>query len=816
MKKIALMLLVQLLGLFVFANPNDPTGSLQVSGRVTDEKGNPLIGATVALENTMQGTTTNLDGQFSLRSLKPGSYTITISFVGYEKKTVEMNVDRDEFVNVSLNPSSIMGEEIVVNATRASSKMPIAQTTLSKEDIQSTSSGFDIPYLLEMVPSVVATSEGGTGVGNTAFRIRGSDMSRINVTVNGIPLNDAESQAVYWVDLPDFTSSVDNVQVQRGVGTSTNGAGAFGASINFQTSTLTPEPFTNIDLQAGSFGTWRASAKVGTGLIDDKFSFEGRFSQLQSDGYIDRGTSDDRSMFITGAWHTSKSILRFNLIHGEEHTGITWEGNPGYKLKTDRRYNPAGEFTDSDGNIQYYKDQKDNYVQTHYQMMYSQQLTSFFKLTAALHWTKGKGYYEEYKADKKFSKYGLDNAIFSNDTIKKSDFITQKWLGNDFYGGTLAFNYQKGSVDATIGGGWNRYDGDHFGKILWSKVNTGIAKNYEWYQNTSEKTDFNVFGKATYQVVNNLNIYGDLQYRSINYDLSGPDDDLALLDQSHEWNFFNPKAGAIFKISSQQEIFASFGVGHREPSRADIKDAMKYGSNNTPSAERLFDYELGYTFKHSMFALGLNIYYMDYKDQLVLTGKLSDVGYPLMTNVDKSYRTGVEVTFGVKPTRWFNWNLNTTLSQNRINDFVEYVDLYDNDNDWNFVGQQENHLGDTPISFSPSVVGSSQISVIPVKNLTLSFISKYVGEQYFDNTGSSERKLDDYLVHNVKVGYSLKMKGVKSLNLQLYVNNIFDLNYEANAWVYRAQFVSDGSESRQDGYFPQAGINFMAKIGVEF
>ncbi len=815
MKKIALMLLLQLMGVWLMAKPNESIGTLQISGRITDDGGHPLIGATVTVENSLQGTTSNLDGSYIIKKIKPGVYTISVSFIGYEKKSLEVNLDKVVVLDFMLQPSSIMGEEIVVNATRASSRMPIAQTSMSKEEIKRTSVGFDIPYLLEMTPSVVATSEGGTGIGNTAFRIRGTDMSRINVTVNGIPLNDPESQGVYWVDLPDFTSSIDNIQVQRGIGTSTNGAAAFGASVNFQTTTLSPEPFTNIDLQAGSFGTWRTSAKIGTGLLNKKFSFEGRFSQLKSDGYIDRGTSDDRSMFLTGAWHTSKSLLRFNLIHGEEHTGITWTGTPGYMLDSIRTYNPEGIYQDAAGNTRYYRDQKDNYTQTHYQVMYSNQLTNALSLSAALHWTKGTGYYEEYKSKKKFSDYGLQNPIFGNDTIKKSDFIRQKWMDNDFYGTTLSLNYCKGAIDATLGGGWNRYEGNHFGKILWSAVNAGIPKNYEWYRNSSVKTDFNIFGKATYQLTNWLSVYGDIQGRVIHYDLSGLDDDLAGLDQSHRWNFFNPKAGTTFKISSMQEVFFSFGVGHREPTRADIKDAMKYGSNNTPKSERLFDYELGYTYKTPNFVMGLNLYYMDYKDQLVLTGKLSDVGYPLMANVDKSYRTGVEITTGIKPLTWLSWNINSTFSINRIDKFTEYVDILDPDT-WMVVNQLANYLGKTPISFSPSFVGSSQITISPIKDFNLSIISKYVGKQYYDNTGNAERLLDSYFVNNFKIDYSIKTKSMKAINIQLFVNNFLNLKYEANAWVYHYKMVGDNSEYREDGFFPQAGTNFMVKLGVEF
>lgn len=813
MKKLSFLLLLQLMSIWLFANTNE---SFQIKGRVIDENGSPLAGASVVLENSMYGSTTDSYGKFEVSRVRAGSYKLSVTFIGYEKKIFDINVDKDLTLEIELKPSSIMGEEIVVNATRATNKMPIAQTSISKEDIRKSNTGFDVPYLLELIPSVVATSESGTGIGNTAIRIRGTDMSRINVTVNGIPLNDPESQGVYWVDLPDFASSVDNIQVQRGVGTSTNGAAAFGASLNFQTSTLTPEPFTKVDLLTGSFGTWKTSAIVGTGLMKNGFSFEGRYSQLRSDGYIDRGNSDHRSMFLTGAWHTSKSLLRFNFIRGEEHTGITWTGTPGNVVDTNRTYNPEGIYTDVNGNIRYYKDQKDNYTQTHYQLMYSRQLSSWLSLSAALHLTKGAGYYEEYKDGTKFSKYGIADPIIGGVTFSNTDLVRQKWLDNDFYGATLSLNYRQGIVDATFGGGWNRYDGDHFGRILWSEINAGIPKNFEWYNNNGVKTDYNIFGKSTFQVTEQLNVYTDLQYRSISYELKGPDDDLANLDQSHEWNFFNPKFGSVFKITNNQEVFASFGVGNREPSRADIKDAMKYGSKSTPKSERLYDYEVGYSFKQPIFALNFNLYYMDYRDQLVLTGKLSDVGYPLMTNVANSYRAGVEVNAGIKPLNWLRWNVNTTFSQNRIKKFVEYIDVYDNSTDWNPLAQKKTKLGDTPISFSPSIVGSSQLSINPVKPFTLSLITKYVGEQYYDNTGSSERKLDGYLVNNLILDYSMKLKGLKSFNLQFTINNILNNLYIANAWVYRAQFANGDPEYREDGFFPQAGRNFMLKLGVEF
>jgi len=816
MKKFALLLLLQLMGVWLFAMPNETFGLFQISGRIADENGKPLIGATVVIENSLEGTTSDLNGNYVIKRVKSGTYTLTVSFVGYEKKSIEVVVDKDITVDVTLKPSSIMGEEIVVSSTRASSKVPIAQTTMSKDDIKKTSVGFDIPYLLELTPSVVATSEGGTGIGNTAFRIRGSDMSRINVTVNGIPLNDAESQGVYWVDLPDFTSSVDNVQVQRGVGSSTNGAGAFGASINFQTTTLSTEPYTNVEYQAGSFNTNRTSVRIGTGLIDKQFSFEGRYTQLKTDGYIDRGTSDNKSMFITGAWHTSKSLLRVNIIHGEEHTGITWTGTPGYMLDSIRTYNPEGIYYDKQKVLHYYKDQKDNYVQTHYQLMYSYQITHFLNLSVALHLTKGAGYYEEFKDSTKFSKYGLEGQVIGSDTVKYTDLIRRKWMDNNFYGATLSLNYHKDAIDATIGGAWNEYDGNHFGRIMWTEVNNGIPKNYEWYRNKGIKTDFNVFGKAIWQVTNRFNLYGDLQLRLIEYKLKGPDDDLASLNQRHYWGFLNPKFGTQMKISSNQEMNFSVGVAHREPTREDIKDAMKYGAHNTPNAEQLIDYELGYSYKQPSFAVGINLYYMDYKNQLVKTGELSDVGYPIMSNVKSSYRTGIELTCGIKPTSWLTWNGTATISKNIIKNYVDRMDSIDNSDDWNPLGQIVKHYGDSPISFSPSLIGSSKFDFTIVKGLNIAFVSKYVGKQYYDNTGSNARSLDAYLVNNLQFDYRFALMSAKSVYIQLFINNIFDKDYISNAWIYRAYCRDTDSIYREDGYFPQAGINFMAKVGVEF
>lgn len=819
MKKVFLaLLLLQLCATLAFSTPtNEVMGSMKLTGTVTDESGNPLIGATVMLDGYMLGTTTNTHGEFTLNRLAPTSYTVSVSYIGYKTQHVAVDLTENTTITVKMPMLAVLCDEVVVSATRAGGRMPIAQSTMNRDELRSNSTAADIPVMLNLLPSVVSCTEGGGGIGNTSFRIRGTDMTRINVTINSIPLNEAESQGVFWVNMPDFASSVDNVQVQRGVGTSTNGAAAFGATVNFQTSSVTDEPFGSIDMMYGSFRSFKSAVRVGTGLMNNGFSFEGRASKVQSDGYIDRGGSNHKSLFATAAWHGERSLVRFNLIHGEQHTDITWVGTPSTMLATNRTYNPAGKYTDPQGNTQFYDNQTDNYWQTHYHLLSSHAFTNELRANITLHATSGHGYYEEYKVGRKLkSYYGLPPITIGDTTVKKADFVHRKHLDNFFLGAIASINYNSGAIDATMGGGWNRYNGDHFGNILWSSVNNGIAPGYEWYRNNGLKTDWNVFAKAIWQPIDELVLFADVQYRGIGYDLSGTDSDLSPLMQQHKWGFVNPKLGASLYINSANEMYLSAGIANREPTRADIKDAMKGAVSYVPKAERLIDLEMGYRFKHQTVAFNINLYYMKYKDQLVLTGELSDVGYPLMDNVPSSYRAGAEMVLGLKPVKWLRWDINTTISRNIIDNFVEYVDLYDNSNDWNSLPQEKNSLGNTTISFSPAVVGASILTINPLKSLSLAWVSKYVGEQYIDNTQSSSRKLNAYWVNDLRAEYKVKLKGKNSLLIQGIVNNVLNTKYEANAWVYRAKFQNDGSEYREDGYFPQAGINFALRLGVEF
>ncbi len=807
---------VVLAGFTLHANPTENLG-FSVYGRITDTEGNPLVGAAVTLENTFLGTYTGVNGGYRLSQIRQGTYTLAVSYLGFEPTKVEVKVDGDVELNLQLSQSSKYLDAVVVSSTRASNRMPIAQTTLSREQLKQANTGADTPYLLEMLPSVVVSSESGMGIGNTAFRIRGTDPTRINVTINGVPLNDAESQGVYWVDLPDLAASVENVQVQRGVGTSTNGAAAFGATVNFQTSATTPEPFASVDLLGGSYYTWKTSARVGTGLLKNGFSMEGRFSQLHSDGYVERATSDHRSMFVSAAWHRENSQLRANIIHGEEHTGITWEGTPDYMMATNRRYNPAGEYVDDQGVTRYYSDQKDNYWQTHYHLIGTHSFSSNLTANLTLHLTDGRGYYEEYKPNRKLSKYGLPNFAIRDTIIKRTDFIQQKWMDNIFYGGIASIIYRSGNYDITLGGGWNRYDGDHFGKVLWSKVNVGLANKYEWYRNSGIKTDWNAFAKATWQLVDPLSVFADIQYRGITYELKGVDSDIMPLLQSHSWNFVNPKAGATFRISSAHELYLSFAVAHREPARSDLKDAQKGSSDFTPKPEKLYDWELGYRMRLQNISVDLNYYFMLYKDQLVLTGELTDVGYARMANVPDSYRTGVELTVAAKPFKWLKLDGSSTLSRNIIKNYTNFVNLTDNSTDWNdLYSPVAEYLGNTTISFSPSIVANARLTFIPIANLNLSWVSKYVSRQYIDNTGNNNRSLDPYWVNNLVGEYRINASSNKSLFFQVSVNNLLNLKYSANAWVYRTLFQSGDPEYVSIGYYPQAERHFMVRLGFEF
>jgi iron complex outermembrane recepter protein len=765
-----------------------------IRGRVTDNIGSPLPGAGVTIDNTILGVHTDPDGNYSLPVLKDGQYIIRFSYIGFETKTMNLILKCDTTLNVALLPKSFITEEVFVNATRAGDHTPLTYSTVTSEEISKNNIAQDIPYLLGYSPSLVVSSDAGTGVGYTNINIRGTDVKRINVTIDGVPVNDAESHGVWWVDLPDIASSADNIQIQRGVGTSTNGAGAFGATINFQTTDINREPYAEFNSSYGSFNTSKNTINFGTGLINKKFAIDARLSKIWSDGYIDRAFSDLKSFYISGTLYGESSILKLMIMSGVEHTYQAWDGVPKDSLSTHRTFNPYS-----------YKNETDNYWQDNYQLHYSKKINSNVTADVALHYTRGKGYYENLVQNSQFSTFMLPDAIFNSDTIKSSDFITQRWLKNDFYGFTYSVNYRKDKISAVIGGGWNQYLGNHFGDIIWAKIITFNGESYQWYKGTGNKKDLNTFLKVNYSLTNKLSLFADLQVRNIDYSIGGFDEYLKDVTQKHKYNFFNPKAGLVFNFDKKQKAYASFGISQREPARDDFTDA---DPGKTPVPEKLFDYEAGYEFHSSDVTLKGDLFYMYYLDQLILTGQINNVGSTILTNVSKSYRQGVEIETGVRVLKNLNWYENFTISRNII---PQFTDLTDN---WDTSVQESELLRNKTISFSPSVIASSVLDYYPFKAFHISLNTKYVGKQYIDNTQSKERMLNAYLVQNLSFRYTIENKFCKEMNFQFVINNLFNNKYETNAWVYK--YIEGGSLRTMDGYFPQAGINYMFKVGLKF
>ena len=813
MKKLGLLLLMQFWVVFVF-------GQYSLKGVVMGNN-EPLAGASVVVKNTFNGVSAGSSGRFEFRNLKKGNYVLKVSFIGFETKEMEVSVNSNLEVKIELQPDVVMTDEILVSATRIGEKSPFSYSTVSKDEIAARNLGHDIPYLLQMTPSFVATSDAGAGVGYTNFRIRGTDLNRVNVTVNGIPLNDAESHGTWFVDQPDLASSLDNIQVQRGVGTSTNGAAAFGATLNLQTNTLEKDAYAGYKTAAGSFNTFKNTVTAGTGLLGGKFTLDARLSKVSSDGFIDRAFSDLKSFFVSGGYYSENSVLKINVFSGLEETYQSWNGVPSVRLNDDlegmQRYGDHWLYSEKETqemihsnnrtyNLYTYKNQVDHFQQDHYQLFFSHKFSQTLNFNLAGHYTHGSGYYENYKADQDFADYRLDYPVAGSEMIESTDLITRKWLDNDFYGLTYSLNYRNRNSDFTLGGGWNTYDGDHYGEIIWAKYLFGAQKDQEWYRGTGLKKDFNVFAKYNHQLGKKVNFYADAQYRRIEYTITGIDDDLRGIAQEHTFNFFNPKLGMMYLPAANQKLYLSYAVANREPNRDNYVDADPAGKQ--PVHETLHNWETGYSFHSSDFTAGANFYYMDYKNQLVLTGKINDVGAPVMINVDNSYRAGLELQGGWKVSRLLLWSVNATFSRNKIKNFSEYVD------NWDEGGQTAFDRGTTDIAFSPAVIANSELVFSPAKNVNFSLGSSYVGKQFIDNSSSDDRILEAYFVNNLKVDYSFKTSLFNEITLHLQVNNLLNKEYESNAWVY--SYIYEGERYKMDGYFPQAGRHFMAGIDVKF
>ena len=690
-------------------------------------------------------------------------------------------------------------DEVMVKAVRANDKTPVSFSNLSKKELRERNLGQDIPMLLNFLPSVVTTSDAGNGFGYTGIRVRGSDASRVNVTVNGIPYNDSESQGTFWVNMPDFVSSVENVQLQRGVGTSTNGAGAFGASLNLLTDAVNQESSGEISNSFGSFNSRKHTVKFGSGLLNNHFEIAGRLSNIKSDGFIDRAASDLKSYFLQGTYLKNNTLIKALVFGGTEKTYQSWNGIEDLdKLENDRTYNTSGEYIDDNGNLKFYDNETDNYKQDHYQLHWNQRWSDFWSTNLAFHYTKGKGFYENYKQGEDVADYGIEPQEIDGTLVEESDVIRRKWLDNDFYGTTFSLNYKKDKIDFIAGGGYNRYEGKHYGNVLWTRSVILPEYNFQYYDDFSTKNDLNVFAKLNYALTSKWNLFGDMQYRNVSYKANGAETG----GVNDTFNFFNPKAGITFTVNEKNNLYFSYARANREPNRTDYE-------GNNPKPEKMNDFELGWRYNSAKAKININGYLMKYQDQLVLTGGLNDVGSPIRANSGKSYRLGLEMEAVIVLSDKWILRPNATISSNKNQDFVFERD-----------GVLQN-LGNTDIAFSPNVIAANALTFLPMKNMQISLLSKFVGEQYMGNIDSKNSKLESYAVNDFSVSYELKPKSVfKSILITGLVNNIFDYKYESNGYFYTYddEDATSGDITTYEGagYYPQAGINFLAGLTLLF
>jgi iron complex outermembrane recepter protein len=827
-----------------------------VHGKVTDEEGNPLTGAAVTIVNTYKGVFSGIEGNYKMEKVSNGKHQIRASFLGFEPDTLTVELDNEDVeLNFKLNRSAFLTEEVVISSTRAGEKTPTTFTNLTKKEIKESNFALDLPFLMEFTPSAVVTSDAGGGVGYTGIRIRGSDQSRINVTVNGIPINDAESHGVFWVNMPDFASSVDNIQIQRGVGTSTNGAAAFGASVNVQTDRLIEKPYAEVSNAFGSFNTMRNTVKAGTGLINNKFTVDARLSRINSDGFIDRASSDLRSFYLSGAYHGKKDVLRVNVFSGKERTYQAWYGTPESRIKNDEQgmldYAARNWLSPSQTenllnsgrsyNFYEYENEVDNYQQDHYQVHYTRELSPYLTFNKSLHYTRGRGYFEQFRQNDRYSTYGYEPHTFggsevtfsdpflvsNGDTIinpnpgmdttvtvgqqvvNRTDLVRRRWLDNHFYGvvGSLNYNNRKG-LDITGGWGWNFYDGDHFGEVIWANVAPEGMIGDRYYDNNATKSDYHAFVKTSYQVTNKLNAFVDLQFRAIDYTFEGlavVNEEVLVTDQNVTFNFFNPKAGLYYDINSRSALYASYSVANREPVRRDFTESTP---DSRPTHETLNNIEAGYRFRSKRVMFNANYYLMSYQNQLVMTGQVNDVGGFTRTNIDDSYRTGIEVEGGYRISEKFQFGGNIAFSQNKIKEFNEYIDNYD-------TGVQEviTHTN-TDIAFSPNLIAAANLTYMPIKGMDISLIPKYVGEQFLDNTSDKNRMLDEYLITNLRINYTFKTRCFERITVGVLIYNMLDYSFESNGYTF--SYIAGGERITENFYYPQAGRNFLFNLTVSF
>ena len=725
-------------------------------------------------------------------------------------------------------------DSVVVSSSRAGRNTPVTFTMVGKEELGRKNPLNSLPMNLALQPSVVSVNEGGTGLGYSKMTVRGSKGSQINVTLNGITLNDAESQEVFWVNIPALSSMISSVQLQRGLGTSANGAGAFGASINMSTASVSSEPSGSAEVSMGSYGTFTSTFAAGSGLLPSGVYFNAAYSRGMTDGYIRNAYADVQSAMAVLGWMNGKNSLRLTWLMGDQKTGITWEGISPEMYAVDRRYNPAGEYYDQFGNVHYYDNETDNYMQNHLQLNYTRAFTDRLAWSTTFNYTRGDGYYENYKAGKSFSKYMMDSPVIDGVQYDEGDFITKEALANDYFVLNSDLRYSSDRLKLTAGLNLSRYDGDHIGSVLWNNV-LGDSFDYgshEWYLNRGLKHEANAFVRGEMLLAEHLTAFADLQYRGVWLEMSGPEDDGVLLDHKDNWQFFNPRAGLSYRWSDSSRIYASAALGHREPGRSDIKELI-LDANMAASAgaasrgvdirpEKMLDIEAGYEYMTENLSLSANIYLMEYWDMLLETGKLTDVGYAIKENVPRSWRRGIEVAAAWEPLEWLQVGGNITLSTNKIRNFTAYYEKYDNMNDWNYLGQHAVDFEKTDILMSPSLMGMASVTFRPFagsvrswESAYLSINGKYVGKQYYDNTSSEERSIPSYFVADLSLGYEFPVKD-SSLDLSFHVNNLFNRMYYADAWLWRAYFQQEDDYYSETGLYPQAPVNMMFKVTWSF
>ena len=711
-----------------------------------------------------------------------------------------VNLNAQEKIQDTIKTQTL--DEVLVKSIRVDTDSPITHSNLDKEELAKTNLGQDIPVLLNYLPSVVTTSDAGAGIGYTYIRVRGSDASRVNITINGIPYNDSESQGTFWVNMPDFASSIENLQLQRGVGTSTNGSGSFGASLNILSDGVSDNAFSEIGIAGGSFNSQKYNVKFSTGLLNEHFEVSGRLSKITSDGYIDRASSDLKSYFLQGAFINDNTLIKALVFGGKEKTYQAWYGIDAETLENDRTYNPAGIYTDDDGNVKFYDNETDNYSQDHYQLFWNQKINNNWTTNLGLNYTYGRGYYEQYKEDEDFVFYNFELIEIGEEVINTTDLIRRRWLDNDFYVINANANYKEDNLEVSTGIFYSHYDGDHFGEVIWAKYASNSEIRDRYYEGNGTKNEFTVFAKATYKFNEKWSVYGDLQGRFLTYKTSGLTSDRVPLEVNEKYNFFNPKTGLTYELSNKNQLYVSYGRAHREPRRADFE-------NGITKPEKLDDYELGWRFKAQKNTINTNIYFMNYKDQLVLTGAIDDTGAPLRATSGKSYRLGVEIDATFLICENFRILPNLALSSNKNLDFVSPID-----------GELVN-LGTTNLSFSPNIVAGNKFEYEPITNLQLGLYTKYVGEQYMGNVDSDVSKLDAYFVNDFNISYTIdNIPFLREIVVTGLVNNIFNIKYVSNGYYYTYDDTwtdpTTTTTIEGTGYYPQATINFLVGAAVKF